>query len=111
MAATTSPKKAASGVRRIRRPKYTPLHIGKRVKVTVRRLPSVWWLTKQAARVLWQHKGLLAGITLVYGLLNLLLVQGLSSGTDVTGLKDSLNQAFTGQLHQVASSLTVFAVL
>jgi hypothetical protein len=75
------------------------------------RLPNVLKLTRIAADTLWQHKELLVGITLVYGLLNLVLVQGLAGHTDVKSLKDSLNQAFTGHLGSVGSSLSVFAVL
>jgi hypothetical protein len=107
--AKTTP--SSSGTRRLKRPKYTPLHVGKKVKVPVRHLPNVLSLTKRAALLLWQHKGLFAGIVIVYGLLNLILVQGLASNTDISSLKDTLNQAFTGHLHQLASGLAVFAVL
>ena len=113
-ASKKSPAKAApvsSGARRLKRPKYTPLHIGKKLKVPVRKLPNVFWLTKQAWQVLWRHKGLFTGIVIVYGLLNLVLVQGLASSTDVGSLKDTLNQVFTGHFHELASSLTVFALL
>jgi hypothetical protein len=74
-------------------------------------LPNVWQLTKTAWRILWQHKKLFIGITLIYGLLNLILVQGLASNTDVTSLKNTLNQAYTGHLGSVVSSLSAFAVL
>jgi hypothetical protein len=75
------------------------------------RLPNAWQLTKTVSVILWQHKQLFIGITLVYGLLNLVLVQGLASSTDVTSLKSTLNQAFSGQLGSLASSLSIFAVL
>lgn len=97
--------------RRLKRPKYTPLHIGKKVKVPVRRLPNVLVLTRQAAQVLWQHKQLFSGIIVVYGLLNLVLVQGLSSSTDVTSLKQTFDQVFSGHWQQLTAGLTVFAVL
>jgi hypothetical protein len=97
--------------RRLKPPKYRALHIGKKLKPLAVKLPNVWELTKQSGRVLWQHKKLLIGITLVYGLLNLVLVQGLASNTDVSSLKTTLNSAFTGHLRELASSLTVFVVL
>lgn len=75
------------------------------------KLPSVWALTKKSAITLWEHKRLFIIITLIYGLLNLLLVQGLASGTDVGGLKTQLNNVFTGHFGAVASSLSIFAVL
>ncbi|HET9174469.1 MAG TPA: hypothetical protein VFN56_04270 [Candidatus Saccharimonadales bacterium] len=97
--------------RRLKRPKYTPLHIGKKVPVPVRKLPNVLVLTRQAAMVLWRHKALFAGIIIIYGLLNVVLVQGLANSTDVTSLKQTLNQAFTGHLRQVTSGLAIFVIL
>lgn len=76
-----------------------------------RKLPNVWRLSRRAADTLWQRRKLFFGITLVYGLLNLLLVQGLAAGTDIKGLKDELNDIFTGQFGSLASSLSIFALL
>ena len=113
--AKPSPKRpvrsAANGNRQLKRPKYTPLHVGKKIKVPVRRLPNVIKLTKHAVLVLWRHKKLFLGIVTVYGLLNLILVQGLANNTDVTSLKGTLNQVFTGHFAGFASGLAVFAVL
>ena len=113
--AKPSPKKparsAVTGNRKLKRPKYTPLHVGKKVKVPVRRLPNVLKITKQATLLLWHHKKLFLGIVTVYGILNLILVQGLASNTDVTSLKSTLNQVFTGHFAGFASGLAVFVVL
>ena len=75
------------------------------------KLPSAWRLTESAARTLWQHKELFIGITLVYGLLNLILVQGLASSTDVGSLKSQLSQAAHGHFGSLASGLSIFVVL
>jgi hypothetical protein len=75
------------------------------------RLPNVWQLTRLTARTLWQHRRLFIGITLTYGLLNLILVQGLANSTNVASLKNELNQVFTGHFGSLASSLSVFVVL
>lgn len=75
------------------------------------KLPSAWRLTESAARTLWQYKELFAGITLVYGLLNLVLVQGLASSTDVGSLKSQLSQAAHGHFGSLASGLSIFVVL
>jgi hypothetical protein len=74
-------------------------------------LPSIWQLTKSSWEIIWRHKELFFGITLVYGLLNLVLVQGLASGTDVSSLKHTLNQGFTGHFGALASGASAFAVL
>ena len=70
-------------------------------------LPSAWNITKKSLTLLWQHKQLFIGITIVYGLLTLLLV-GLASNTDINNLKAQINQSFNGRL---GSSLAVFVSL
>ncbi len=75
------------------------------------KLPSAWRLTKTASQMLWQHKKVFVGLTLIYALLSLVLVQGLASNTDVPSLKQTLNQAFTGQLSALLSGLSVFVIL
>jgi hypothetical protein len=75
------------------------------------KLSSVWKLARNTSLFLWRHKKLFVGITLVYGLLNLVLVKGLAATTDVGSLKDQLNQVFTGNFGSLASSLSVFVVL
>lgn len=74
-------------------------------------LPTVLQLTKLAALTLWGHKKLFISITVIYGLLNIVLVQGLASGTDVGSLKTQLAQVFSGHFGSIASSLTIFVVL
>jgi hypothetical protein len=76
-----------------------------------RKLPSAWQIARRSCETLWQHKRVFGSLTLIYGLLTLVLVQGIAGGTDVSSLKTQLNQAFSGQLGSVASSLSVFAVL
>ena len=75
------------------------------------RLPNVWQLTTTAAQTLWQWRGLFAGITAVYGALNLLLVQGLADSTSISNLKDQLDQTFSGHLGSLGSSLGTFVTL
>ncbi|MDL2341912.1 MAG: hypothetical protein QFB87_02455 [Patescibacteria group bacterium] len=81
----------------------------KQPKRTVKLMP-VWLLTKQASLLFWRHKRVFIGITLVYGLLNVVLAQGLG-GTDVGSLKNQLGQVFTGNTGALTSSLVVFASL
>ena len=77
------------------------------------RLPNVWQLTRLAAQTLWRHKKIFFGLALVYGLLNLLLAQGLSSSTNINDLKQTLNHTFsgTGHIGSLISGLGVFVVL
>lgn len=96
--------------RRLKRPKYKTFKLQRRIKHPFK-LPNVWRLTRRTALTLWQHKKLFIGITLIYGLLNVILAQGLSGGTDVSTLKDTLDQLFTGHLGALVSGLSVFVVL
>lgn len=75
------------------------------------KLPNVWRLTKTTWQTLWEHKKLFIGITIIYGLLNLVLVQGLAGGTDVSSLKHALSQAYNGNFGSLASAFSIFAVL
>jgi hypothetical protein len=75
------------------------------------KLPNVWQLTQKTWRILWQHRKLFVGITLIYGVLSLILVQGIAGGTDVSSLKRALNQAFAGSFGSLASAFSIFAVL
>jgi hypothetical protein len=75
------------------------------------RLPSVWRLSAESARLLWRSRRLFAGIILIYGLLTFVLVKGLSGTTNVGALKSQFGQLFTGHWGGLASSLTVFASL
>ncbi|HVW23260.1 MAG TPA: hypothetical protein VHB51_02140 [Candidatus Saccharimonadales bacterium] len=74
-------------------------------------LPNVWKLTVGAMRLLWLHKTLFLGISLIYGVLNFVLVQGLSSNADIGNLKVALDQIFSGHLASLASGFTVFVIL
>ena len=75
------------------------------------KLPNFLQITKRASLVVWDNKNLFIGITLVYGLLNVLLAQGLANGNDVSSLKQTLNQVFTGNFGSIATGLSVFVVL
>ena len=98
-AKTTGPKTAAKTLR-------PQKPAGHQVK-----LPSAWQLTRKAALTLWRHRRLFIGITLVYGLLNLMLVQGLANSTDISSLKTDLSQGFSGQPGALASGLGSFVAI
>jgi hypothetical protein len=100
----------AAKPRRLGLGRYESLRLQKRIKHPVK-LPNVWLLTKRTWELLWRHKELFVGLALTYGVLNLLLVQGFSGGTDVSSLKDTFSQVFTGNFGFLASGLSTFVVL
>lgn len=96
--------------RRLKQPQYKSWRLQKRIKHPIK-LPNVIKLTKMSAKTLWRHKKLFIGITLVYGLLNLILTQSLSGTSDIGTLKDTLDQAFQGHFGGLASGFSIFVVL
>ncbi len=96
--------------RRLKRPKYKSLRLQRRIKHHIK-LPSVYRITKQAFRTVWRQKALFIGITLIYGVLNLILVQGIAGSTDTATLKEGLDQIFTGNLGGLVSSLSIFSIM
>lgn len=112
-----APKKTAksvakpTGTRRIRPKHHKILRFRNEDEYPIPpKLPSAWEITRQAAKTFWRYKGLLAGVTLIYGVLNLLLAQSVTSGSDVSTLKHSLDQAFGGNLGAIASGVSIFAL-
>ena len=103
-------KATAISPRRLR-PGRTKILKRRKLAEPPQKIPSAWKITKKASNLLWEHKKIIIVITLVYGLLNLVLVRGFSGGTDVGSLKNTLDQIFHGDLGHLASSLTVFALL
>lgn len=104
------PSAAKKPVRASRRLKPAPRRVlGVRVppKHAVK-LPSAWRLTLAAWQTLWQHKRLLGGISLVYGFLSLLLVRGLGSSIDITGLRASFDRTVGGHPGALVSGTGTF---
>jgi hypothetical protein len=73
----------------LKQPHYQSLRLSKRIKHPTG-LPNAWKLIRQAMRTLWSQRWLFLGISLVYGVLSLVLVQGLAATTDVANLKQAL---------------------
>ncbi len=88
------------GIRRLSpvRPKFVPRPAT---------LPAAWRIGQTALGILRANWGLFLGITLIYTVLNILLVRGLSGSADVAGIKEILDGGF-GRL---ASGLGAFVIL
>jgi hypothetical protein len=108
--AATANAPAVKRPRRLKAVSYKSFRLQRKI-AQVETVTSSFKVTKKAAVLLWQNKLLFAGIALIYGVLNIILVRGLAGSVDVASLKDQIDQAFNGQLGPFASSLTVFAVL
>jgi hypothetical protein len=76
------------------------------------RLPNVWQLTKTSFEICWKNKKPLSIIILIYGLVYLIFVLGLSSpGSNVTSIKNEFSSVFRGHLGSFYSSFSVFTYL
>jgi hypothetical protein len=107
----TKPATTSNGQpRRLKQRRYKSLRLQQRIKHPVK-LPTVWRLTRKASLTLWRYRRLFTGIAVIYGLLTVVLAQGLSGGTDVASLKTSLDKVFTGQFGFLASSLSILVTL
>src|SRR6185369_13207745 len=58
-----------------------------------------------------QHWELFGGIVVVYGVLNIILIQGLSGATNLNNVKTSMDGAFHGVSGKAVSSLASFGYL
>jgi hypothetical protein len=96
--------------RRIRLPKYRSFLAAPRVKHPVK-LSSGWNTFQRACLTVWSAKKLFLGIVVIYGLLTLVLVQGLGNTSDIQSLKDSFSGAASGQLGHLVSGLAIFSFL
>jgi hypothetical protein len=102
---------AEDAPRRMKLGGYQSFKLQKSVKPARKPVASGFKLFKQALGTLKNSWKLFAGILAVYGILNVILVGGLSNNTDLPLLKDALNQVFTGNLGSFSTGLTLFTVL
>jgi hypothetical protein len=104
-----------SGARLLQTPKrywYRPLTWRHRPPVPAYEpLPKARTLFAATLKQLWRHKKLFGGIVTIYGLLNLLLVRGLSGSSDLGQLKSALDSLTHGVGGKISSSLASFAYL
>ena len=80
-------------------------------KARSQKMANVFDITKSSLIVLWRYKLAFGGILLLYGIVNLVIAQGFSAGTNVVSLKNQVSGLFHGQYNQVSGGLTVFALM
>jgi hypothetical protein len=100
--------KALKNSRRLKRPSYKSFKFSKRIKNPTK-LPSGFQLSKQVVNTFMKAPKLFVGIAAIYGILNVLLVQGLGNTSNIETVKNTLAGA-SGLAH-VAGGVSLFAVL
>lgn len=110
-AAPTKPTRKDGDVRVVAKPKYNSFKLQKRITQTGPLLPSAYTLFKQSLGVLKRNWKVFLGITLWYGLINIILVQSLSSGVNVDQTRNSFEGMLQGSLGHVAAGAASFFYL
>lgn len=103
MPKTAATKKAAPKPKQTSRPVIQTKSYAK--------LPSVWRLSVDSLKILWRRRWLFGGIVLFYGIVNLVVAQGFSSGLNVSTTKAQLTSLFQGHFSQLDSGLTIYALM
>lgn len=103
------PEKPAA--RKLATGQYKSFRLHKRIKHPGPKLEGSVALFRTSLRILARDWKLFGGIVLIYLLLNIILVKGLSSGLEVQELKRAFEDIFSGTTGDLAIGLTVFGVL
>ncbi len=88
--------------------------VDNKLDITVKprhRLPDVWQLTKTSLIILCRYRWVFIGIILIYGIFDVVVVQGLRGGLNVTSLNQQLSGLLHGRYKQISSGYTVYALL
>lgn len=108
--AAAASAQTVSGSRKLKKRQYKSFRLSKRIKHIGPTLPSAWVLTRHSWRVFWDNKKTLWGILLVYGLLQIVFVQGVLK-TDFSQVSDATKELFGNQWHGLAGGLTSLTYL
>jgi len=82
-----------------------------RQEVRQSKLPNAFKLFGQSVTIMTRHWEVFGGLLLIYALFNLILIGGISGGSDLQAIKDSLGGFFGGKFGQVTTGLTLFGFL
>lgn len=105
------PKISKPGSKSRQKPKYKSFRLHKRIKHPQAKLPSWWHLFQKSLALMRANKKAILIFVIVYGLLNLFLVRGLTNTVDIEGIKESLSSIVGEESSGIAYSFTVFGLL
>ena len=105
------PKISKPGAKARQKHKYKSFRLHKRIKHPQPKLPSWWHLFMKSLALMRANKKAIMVFVIVYGLLNLLLVRGLTSTVDIEGVKESLSSIVGDGSSGLATGFTAFGLL
>lgn len=94
-----------------KKPEYKSFQLHKPIKPFRPAIATWWELSNMSLQLLWVNRRALFTFTLVFGVLNLLLVRGLNSPINIDELQLLYEDLFGGDVSVLTTSLTTFAVL
>ena len=97
--------------RQVKQSKYKSFSLQKRIKRKGPQLPTGFEIFTKAIRVLLGSWKLFVGLALVYGVVNIVFVQGLGAANNVESTKQTFDSVFTGSFGSVLSGLASYASL
>jgi hypothetical protein len=87
------------------------LHLKQALPVKHKPLPPAYRCLIKSIDILRRHWKVFTWILVIYGLLNILFVHGLSNGVNVNNIKNTLKGSFNGTGGKVLSATTIFVYL
>jgi hypothetical protein len=97
--------------RKLARPAYKSFRLSKRLRHPRPKLSGSFRLLSRSIATLRKRKWFFAGIVVVYLVLTIVLVKGFGVGSGIGELKDTLSDLFQGELSQITTGVSLFAVL
>ena len=74
-------------------------------------IPNAWVLLGQSLRHMYRNKKLFGGILLIYGLLYVLFVKGISANFQLGDLRENLNETFGGKMGGLGTGVALYGLL
>lgn len=105
---TAKDNQANAGNRTIKNNRYKSFRLQRSIKPDKPRIIGSFRLLITSLKVLSKNWKVFAGITIVYGVLNAVLVRGLSAGLDIAEMKESLGDIVSGAAGEFAAGLGLF---
>jgi hypothetical protein len=102
---------ASNKPRRLKRPGYRPLWMGKRIKTPANKLPSGFRIFIKTFTIMekrWKVFSIIAGLYLA---LTVIMVKGMAGSADVSAIKDAVNKALNGQGNDLTVGFSVLGTL
>lgn len=109
--ALPSQSRRKEDARKKRLPGYKSFKLQQKIKIkNYKPLPSAWSLWKSSLRMFWANKKTIGLFLLVYAVLYIIFVRGLSGGINLGDLREEL-KADSSAMSGILSSVTLFGVL